>query len=181
MVLFKFSSFSKSQTFGASGFFCRADQGGAFPSSTWEMRALLQVFSWLSKRKLLEFLQSARWLPVIILVAKNITAPRRPTSDLVFPLCANTSRYQVRLPLRMGTYSFPLKSIPRDAGMLCWRVQRCNAWEFILTLPQPRAVLDWWLSGWQCESPAVLTQDEQLWSFSYREGSVDFAWEFPLV
>ena len=36
-------------------------QGSAFPSSTWEMRTLLQVFSWLSERKLLEFLQLARW------------------------------------------------------------------------------------------------------------------------
>ena len=110
-------------------------QGGAFPSSTWEMRALLQVFSWLSERKPLEFLQTARWLSVIIFIAKNIIAPRRSTSDLVFPLCANVSRYQVRLPLRVGTCSFPLKNVPRDAGMLCWHVQHYNAWEFILTLP----------------------------------------------
>lgn len=110
-------------------------QRGTFPSSTCEMRALLQVFSLLSDGKQLGFSQFTRWLPIIIFAVKNVIAPKIPTSDLFLPVCATVSRYQMLLPLRVGSCDFSLENVPWDTGTLWWHVQSCNAWEFILTLP----------------------------------------------
>lgn len=109
-------------------------QRGTFPSSTCEMRALLQVFSLLSDGKQLGFSQSTRWLPIIIFAAKNVIAPKIPTSDLSFPVCATVSGISCCCLWEWAPVTF-LWRTSSDTGTLCWHVQSCNAWEFILTLP----------------------------------------------